>query len=125
MNMLSVNMLYVLMVMCAFASLSHSVALNNSNSNSQKISDNSTEDSNELALDEQVQLLSKQLSALMTRRREDYKMLENSLKKYVRKNSAQFTDTADVRAELEQLRYLLRFPSPFNPCPCLVHMMFL
>ncbi|XP_052873660.1 protein scabrous-like [Anopheles cruzii] len=56
-----------------------------------------------LAVDDQVRLLSKQLNALTYQRREDYKMLENSLKKYVRKNAAEITD-AQLREELDQLR---------------------
>ena len=56
-----------------------------------------------LSLEDQVRLLSKQMSALMTRRREDYKMLENSLKKSVRKNAKLFADS-DIRSEFEQLR---------------------
>lgn len=72
------------------------VVLNKSNNNN---------DNNDvvMTLEDQVQLLSKQLNALMTRRREDYKMLENSLKKYVRKNSLQFLDK-DIKNELDQLR---------------------
>lgn len=66
---------------------------------------NNNNDNNDvvMTLEDQVQLLSKQLNALMTRRREDYKMLENSLKKYVRKNSLQFLDK-DIKNELDQLR---------------------
>ncbi|XP_050073970.1 protein scabrous [Anopheles maculipalpis] len=56
-----------------------------------------------LTLEDQVRLLSKQLNALTYQRREDYKMLENSLKKYVRKNAAEITD-AQIREELDQLR---------------------
>uniref|UniRef100_A0A182IX73 Uncharacterized protein n=1 Tax=Anopheles atroparvus TaxID=41427 RepID=A0A182IX73_ANOAO len=56
-----------------------------------------------LSLEDQVRLLSKQLNALTYQRREDYKMLENSLKKYVRKNAAEITD-AQIREELDQLR---------------------
>lgn len=60
-------------------------------------------DFDDLSLEDQVRLLSKQMSALMTRRREDYKMLETSLKNSVRKNSQQFGDL-DLRNELNQLR---------------------
>ncbi|XP_041770755.1 protein scabrous [Anopheles merus] len=56
-----------------------------------------------LTLEDQVRLLSKQLNALTYQRREDYKMLENGLKKYVRKNAAEITD-AQIREELDQLR---------------------
>ncbi|XP_053674427.1 protein scabrous [Anopheles nili] len=56
-----------------------------------------------LSLEDQVRLLSKQLNALTYQRREDYKMLENGLKKYVRKNAAEITD-AQIREELDQLR---------------------
>lgn len=56
-----------------------------------------------LPLTDQVRLLSKQMSALMNRRREDYKMLETSLKNSVRKNSQQFGDV-EMRSELAKLR---------------------
>jgi hypothetical protein len=56
-----------------------------------------------LSANDQIRLLTKQLAALSNHRREDYKMLENSLKKYVRKNALQMTEV-DVRAELDQLR---------------------
>uniref|UniRef100_A0A182NJM7 Uncharacterized protein n=1 Tax=Anopheles dirus TaxID=7168 RepID=A0A182NJM7_9DIPT len=56
-----------------------------------------------LTLADQVRLLSKQLNALTYQRREDYQMLESSLKKYVRKNAAEITD-AQIREELDQLR---------------------
>ncbi|XP_055606167.1 protein scabrous [Uranotaenia lowii] len=56
-----------------------------------------------LSLEDQVRLLTKQLNALTNQRREDYKMLENSLKKYVRKNSMQLTN-AEIRDELDHLR---------------------
>ncbi|XP_050091218.1 protein scabrous [Anopheles aquasalis] len=56
-----------------------------------------------LSVDEQVRLLAKQLNALTYQRREDYKMLEGSLKKYVRKNAAELTD-GQIREELDQLR---------------------
>lgn len=60
-------------------------------------------DFDDLSVEDQVRLLSKQMSALMNRRREDYKMLETSLKNSVRKNSQQFADL-DLRNELNQLR---------------------
>ncbi|XP_039435668.1 protein scabrous [Culex pipiens pallens] len=56
-----------------------------------------------LSLEDQVRLLTKQLNALTNQRREDYKSLENNLKKYVRKNSAQLTG-AEIREELDALR---------------------
>ncbi|XP_055529961.1 protein scabrous [Wyeomyia smithii] len=56
-----------------------------------------------LSLEDQVRLLSKQLNTLTNQRREDYKMLENNLKKYVRKNSIQLT-SAEIRDELDHLR---------------------
>lgn len=56
-----------------------------------------------LSLEDQVRLLTKQLNTLTNQRREDYKMLENSLKKYVRKNSVQLTN-AEIREELDQMR---------------------
>lgn len=65
--------------------------------------DNIIIDNDSLSLENQVRLLSKQMSALMERRREDYKLLEDSLKKSVRKNSMEFGDI-DLRTELNQLR---------------------
>ncbi|XP_062543689.1 protein scabrous [Armigeres subalbatus] len=56
-----------------------------------------------LSLEDQVRLLTKQLNTLTNQRREDYKMLENNLKKYVRKNSVQLTN-AEIREELDQMR---------------------
>lgn len=56
-----------------------------------------------LSLEEQVRLLTKQLNTLTNQRREDYKMLENNLKKYVHKNSIQLTN-AEIRDELDHLR---------------------
>lgn len=56
-----------------------------------------------LSLEDQVHLLKNQMSALMNQRREDYKMLENSLKKTVKKNSMQLADL-DLKAEVIQLR---------------------
>lgn len=56
-----------------------------------------------LSLEDQVHLLKNQMSALMNQRREDYKMLENSLKKTMKKNSMQLADS-DLKAEVIQLR---------------------
>lgn len=56
-----------------------------------------------LSCDDQVKLLSKQLSALTQQRNEDYKSLENNLKKFVKKNLLSIVDE-DVRKELDQLR---------------------
>lgn len=56
-----------------------------------------------LTLEDQVHLLKNQMSALMNQRREDYKMLENSLKKTMKKNSMQLSDL-DLKAEVIQLR---------------------
>lgn len=52
---------------------------------------------------EQIKLLSKQLEALMDRRQEDYKLLENSLLSDIRKNSDSYLDM-DVKRELKDLR---------------------
>lgn len=57
----------------------------------------------EISVEDQLHLLTKQLNALMTRRREDYKLLENSLKKYVLKNSMEVAEI-DVKEELNILR---------------------
>ncbi|XP_054737811.1 protein scabrous [Anastrepha obliqua] len=62
---------------------------------------------NALPLAEQVQLLSKQLNALMMRRREDYELLEHSLRKSLRMGgtaSDAAASDADVRSELQDLR---------------------
>lgn len=61
------------------------------------------DDSVEMSLDDQVRLLTKQMNALMIRRREDFKLLENNLKKSMRKNACKLAD-ADVRSELDKLR---------------------
>lgn len=65
--------------------------------------DHNVEDNDHLSLDDQVRLLTKQMTVLMTRRREDFKLLENNLKKSMRKNAVRFAD-ADVRSELDKLR---------------------
>ncbi|XP_030387404.1 protein scabrous [Scaptodrosophila lebanonensis] len=57
-----------------------------------------------LTLNDQVRLLSKQLNALMTRRREDYEMLEHNLRKSLRLTTDAANVDADMRSELEQLR---------------------
>ena len=55
-------------------------------------------------LNEQVRLLSKQLNALMMRRREDYELLEHNLRKSLQlKSNAENVDL-DIRTELDQLR---------------------
>lgn len=73
-------------------------------SSSSSSSTESKDESNEkLSLEDQVRLLTKQMNALMTRRREDFKLLENNLKKAMRKNAAQYAD-ADLRAEMDELR---------------------
>lgn len=56
-----------------------------------------------LSLEDQVRLLSKQMSALMTHRREDYKMLEESLKSSVHKSAQQFGQ-AELHEEVLKLR---------------------
>lgn len=57
-----------------------------------------------LQLSDQVRLLSKQLNALMTRRREDYELLEHNLRKSLRLTTDAASVDADVRSELDQLR---------------------
>lgn len=56
-----------------------------------------------LSLEDQVHLLKNQMRALINQRSEDYKMLENSLKKTMKKNSVQLSDL-DLKAEVIQLR---------------------
>lgn len=60
-------------------------------------------DTTQSTIDEQIQLLSKQLKALTERRQDDLKSLENSLRKYVRKNAVQILNE-DLKRELEDLR---------------------
>ncbi|KAH8277640.1 hypothetical protein KR018_002530, partial [Drosophila ironensis] len=55
-------------------------------------------------LSEQVRLLTKQLGALMLRRREDYEMLEHNLRKSLRFTTDAATADADLRSEFKQLR---------------------
>ncbi|EDW02021.1 protein scabrous [Drosophila grimshawi] len=57
-----------------------------------------------LELGDQVRLLTKQLNALMTRRREDYELLEHNLRKSLRLTSSAASVDADMRSELDQLR---------------------
>lgn len=56
-----------------------------------------------VTLQEQVKLLSKQLTALTTRRREDYQLLENNLKKYILESAREFSDI-DIQSELRNLK---------------------
>ncbi|XP_068145716.1 protein scabrous [Drosophila tropicalis] len=62
-------------------------------------------DHQHLTLTDQVRVLTKQLNALMTRRREDYEMLEHNLRKSLRLTADAANVDADVRSELEQLRH--------------------
>ncbi|XP_022220296.2 protein scabrous [Drosophila obscura] len=55
-------------------------------------------------LGDQVRLLSKQLNALMMRRREDYEMLEHNLRKSLRLTTDAASADADMRTELNKLR---------------------
>ncbi|KAM8714440.1 hypothetical protein ACLKA7_014553 [Drosophila subpalustris] len=59
---------------------------------------------NNLKLGDQVRLLTKQLNALMTRRREDYELLEHNLRKSLRLTTNAASVDADMRSELDQLR---------------------
>lgn len=56
------------------------------------------------ALGDQVRLLTKQLGALMLRRREDYEMLEHNLRKSLRLTTSAASADSDLRDELNQLR---------------------
>lgn len=68
-------------------------------------------DEDKLKLSDQVRLLTKQLNALMTRRREDYELLEHNLRKSLRLTTDAASVDADVRSELDQLRCVTRqFP---------------
>ncbi|XP_064543758.1 protein scabrous [Drosophila montana] len=57
-----------------------------------------------LKLGDQVRLLTKQLNALMMRRREDYELLEHNLRKSLRLTTDAASVDADMRSELDQLR---------------------
>lgn len=72
-----------------------------------------------LKLGDQVRLLTKQLNALMTRRREDYELLEHNLRKSLRLTTDAASVDADVRSELDQLRCVTRqFPMSINASVC-------
>lgn len=71
--------------------------------NDMEDSDNLSNNDKSMSSEDQIKLLTKQLGALVNQRREDYKMLEASLKKYVKNNAASFVDE-DIRVELEKLR---------------------
>lgn len=82
-------------------------------------------DEDKLKLSDQVRLLTKQLNALMTRRREDYELLEHNLRKSLRLTTDAASVDADVRSELDQLRCVTRqFPMSISARVCvwqLVH----
>lgn len=61
-------------------------------------------DNDNFKLGDQVRLLTKQLNALMTRRREDYELLEHNLRKSLRLTTNAANVDADMRSELDQLR---------------------
>lgn len=76
-------------------------------------------DEDKLKLSDQVRLLTKQLNALMTRRREDYELLEHNLRKSLRLTTDAASVDADVRSELDQLRCVTRqFPMSINASVC-------
>lgn len=56
-----------------------------------------------VALQDQVNLLSKQLTALTMRRREDYQLLENNMKKHILDSAREFSDV-DIKTELRNLK---------------------
>ena len=64
--------------------------------------DNASPSTDNNLLDE-INVLKKQLNILMVRRRDDYKMIENSIKKSIKKNISQYLDT-NIRNEVIQLR---------------------
>lgn len=76
---------------------------NDDGDGSSKISSNNADQPQ--SIEDKVNLLSKQMTALLSRRREDYKLLENSLKNYVMKNSFQYSDI-NLEKELSSLRYV-------------------
>lgn len=85
--------------------INHHHTTNHNNYDRKDINEQNYDDdsSSELSVEDQMKLMSKQLSALMNRRREDYKLLETNLKKYVKTNAAKFVDD-DIQNELERLR---------------------
>ena len=80
---------------------SNNVYYHNDDNKSSLPNNNPNEDTQ--SVNDKVNLLTKQLGALSLRRRDDYKMLEISLQKYVRKNSLQLLDI-DIKKELNDLR---------------------
>lgn len=61
-------------------------------------------DNEELPIEDQVKVLTKQLNALMNRRRDDFQQMENNLKKSLKITAqAEYVDM-DIRNEMEQLR---------------------
>lgn len=85
----------------ATATIANSLPYDSDNNDSSN--DAAADDDGQLSLQDQVRLLNKQMNALMTRRREDFKLLEINLKKSIRKNAQQYAD-AEILAELEKLR---------------------
>ncbi|XP_017054300.1 protein scabrous [Drosophila ficusphila] len=71
-------------------------------SSAESLSNGRSMEANKMA--DQVRLLTKQLNALMLRRREDYEMLEHNLRKSLRLTTNAATVDADMRSELNQLR---------------------
>jgi vancomycin resistance protein YoaR len=68
------------------------------------VNSNENENGNEqMSVNDQISVLSRQLKMLTERRQEDYRMLELSLHSYVRKHFEEFMN-ADIKKELKDLR---------------------
>lgn len=74
------------------------------NANDKQTTDNQNGD--EMTTNDQIKLLTKQLAALTEHRQEDYRMLENSIHSFIRKNAMEFAD-ADIKRELKDLRWAI------------------
>lgn len=64
---------------------------------------NNNRNDDEMPVNDQISLLSRQLKMLTERRQEDYRMLEHSLHSYVEKHLEEYMN-ADIKKELKDLR---------------------
>ena len=95
--------MYTILLMFGLISVCHTLpgsnnVYNHNDDNKSSLPNNPNEDTQ--SVNDKVNLLTKQLGALSLRRREDYKLLEISLQKYVRKYSLDI----DIKKELNDLR---------------------
>lgn len=82
---------------------SNNEKINHSNNNYESDDDGEINDDGDQIISNQIKLLTKQLNALNERRRDDYKSLENNMKKYIRKNIGGILNE-EIRKEMELLR---------------------